>query len=107
MRKATIEKTSALPEDKKKQWREVLTLSFMSSEESGEDPMNSSSVLFVKYLPWRSAHVSKFFKQIDQKANKKKTKKGRQQTIPRIQGGISNRTKPITEFGNSHWAFAS
>ena len=93
---------------KKEKWREVLTPSFMSSEESGdeEDEGGSRPVLFVKALPWRSASVTKIFHQLDYKAGKNKSKRAKLQTLPRITGEISLRPKP-DDLSPNHWAFAA
>ena len=48
---------SNLKEETKVKWREVMTLSFMSSEESNDD--EGGSVLLVKSLPWRAPKVNK------------------------------------------------
>ena len=68
-RKAALQRTSALTDDKKARWREVLMISFMSSEESREDENGHEKrpVLYVKALPWRAPLVNRFFNQLDQK----------------------------------------
>lgn len=38
-RKATLEKTAALTDEKKAKWREVVVFSIMTSEESGEEKL--------------------------------------------------------------------
>ena len=81
----------------------------MSSEESGEEDCDGfmRPVLFVKKLPWRSDHVTRFFQQLDRKADKTKSKRGKQQTLPRVPSVISSeRLKPVTTFGLQHWAYA-
>ena len=93
-RKAALAHTTALNEEKKKTWREILVPSFMSSEESGKE--DGRPVLFVKYLPWRAAKVSKFLRQMDIKGEKKKSKRSILQTMPRLPGSDSARLKPTT-----------
>ena len=101
-RKAALAHTNALNEEKKKTWRDILVPSFMSSEESGEE--DGRPVLFVKYLPWRAAKVSRFLKQMDIKGEKKKSKRSILQTMPRIPGSDSTRLKPTT-FDPNFWGF--
>jgi len=49
------------------------------------------SVLAIKPLSWRAPKVDRFFKRLDHKTSKGKSK---QQMIPRIRGRCSFRTKP-------------
>ena len=69
---------------------------FMSSEESGEDEQQGERkpVVIVKPLPWRASRIDRFFKQLDKKAYKIKSKQSRQQTLPRVIGPVSTRPKP-------------
>ena len=101
-RKAALAHTTALTEEKKKSWREILVPSFMSSEESGEE--DGKPVLFMKYLPWRATKVSRFLKQMDLKGEKKKSKRSILQTMSRLPGSDSTRLKPTT-FESNFWGF--
>ena len=87
---------------------EVLSPVFVSSEESGVEQTENSPqpVLFVKPLKWRSPNVTKLFKQLDHKAEKTKSKRGKQQTLPRRPGNVSSCTKP-TEYIPNHWGFGT
>lgn len=105
LRKAALGRTTAINEERKGKWKEVLVPSFISSEESGEDE-DDRPVLYVKKLPWRSHSVTKFFQQLDHKANKNKSKRALLQTLPRVPGRLSQRTKPVTEFDSAHWGYA-
>ena len=53
-RKAALERTAALTDDKKAKWREVVIFPFMSSEESGKEEVGDDTrpVLYTKALPW-------------------------------------------------------
>ena len=75
-RKATLEKTAALTDEKKAKWREVVVFSIMTSEESGEEEVGDHTrpVLYTKVLPWRSSHVTTFFNQLDYKVEENTTK---------------------------------
>ena len=107
-RKATLEKTAALTDEKKAKWREVVVFSFMSSEESGEEEVGDVTrpVPYTKALPWRSSHVTRFFNQLDHKVEKNKTKRAKLQTLPRVPGPISTRAKP-TDLPPNHWGFTT
>ena len=79
----------------------------MSSEESAaEENLDGSQrhVLYVSDLYWRADSVTSFFHRLDDKAAKKKSKKSEMQTRPRVNKGISDRSKPQT-FPDNHWAF--
>ncbi len=101
-RKAALAHTSALSEEKKKTWNEILVPAFMSSEES--DMEDDKPVLLVKSLPWRASKVSRFLKQMDAKGEKKKSKRSILQTMTRLPGPVSNRLLPTT-FEPSFWGF--
>lgn len=70
---------------------------FISSEESGEETINGEErqVICIKVLPWRAPKVDRFFKALDHKAAKYKSRQSKQQTLPRVVGGRSKRVKPI------------
>ena len=70
-RRAALERTNALCEQKTK-WQEVLVSSFISSEESGEEVIDGETCqyLFVKSLPWRETKVNRFMSQMDEKLKK-------------------------------------
>ena len=90
-RKATLEGVSSTANaGKVEKWETVLVLSFMSSEESGEDD-NEQPVIYVKSLPWRHPQVNKFFMQIDDRIERKKSKRAKIQTLIRVQGQVSQR----------------
>ena len=73
----------------------------MSSEESdeeliGEEPGEKRAVLVVKPLPWISPRLKRIiYKQLDCKAERKKSKQCRQQTLPRVVGLQRTRPKPV------------
>ena len=93
-------KTAALTDDKRDMWKKIMTKDFVSSEESGEDIVGVGEnqekwqVLYVKPLQWRASKVGRFFKVLDHKAAKKKSRQGKQQTLPRVIGETSRRPKP-------------
>jgi len=70
----------------------------MSSDESGEEEIANGEkrqVLKIKPLRWRAAKVDCFFKQLDHKASKLKSRQSKQQTLPRVAGSWSTRPKPV------------
>lgn len=80
----------------------------MSSEESTEEDFDgkSRSVIAIKPLLWRSPKVDRFFRRLDQRNNRGKTKHSKQQTLPRIVGNQSSRPKPLS-FPDDFFGFAS
>ena len=76
----------------------------MSSEESAEEDLGTTdntgssrhSVLAIKPFSWRACapKVDRFFKHLDHKASKGKSKQSKQQMLPCIRGRCSSRTKP-------------
>ena len=82
---------------------------FISSEESGDEEDDNGvlrSVLKVKTLRWRSSTVTKFFKKLDEKSLRGKTTRSKRQTLPRVLGNVSERPKPVDEFGSGQfWGF--
>lgn len=109
LRRAALERTTSLSEVQKAKWREVLTSpTFISSEESGEELIDSKAnqILYVKPLPWRKACVTEFFKIVDEKGRTSQSKRAQRQSLPRNPGVVSTRSKPTTEFGDNFWGFA-
>uniref|UniRef100_A0A1X7USI9 Uncharacterized protein n=1 Tax=Amphimedon queenslandica TaxID=400682 RepID=A0A1X7USI9_AMPQE len=83
-------------------WDEAVVHLFVSSEESGEENCDRfmRPVLLVKKLPWRSDYVTRFFQQLDRKADKAKSRRGKQQTLQKVSSLISSEhPKPVTTFG--------
>lgn len=54
--------------EEKDKWLSVITIDFMSSEESGPD-----DDIYVNPLPWRSDHVTRMFAAINKYMQEKKT----------------------------------
>ena len=91
-------KATSIPETQRDLWMKIMSKEFMSSEESGEEMLESGqkqSVLLVKSLKWRAPKVDRFFKQIDKKATKIKSKQSKQQSLPRVVGSESTRSQPL------------
>ena len=90
-RKGIFLKTSSLTDVQRDLLKKVMIKEFMSSEESGEDDEEGEkkSVIKVKPLPWRSSRIDRFFKQLDKKACKSRTKQSKQQTLKRVIGCVS------------------
>ena len=107
-RTATLTKAN-ISEDKNKRWMDILVKSFMSSEESGTEQLDDGStrpVIFVKPLPWRHAKVTKFLGQLSFIIEKGKSKRAKQQTLPRVEGEVSSRPKP-QEFPSDFWGYCA
>lgn len=72
-RRAVLEKVS---DERKAKYREVIIISFMSSEESGEERDENQElkpVLYVNSLPWRSPIVNQLFSLLDNKIERGKS----------------------------------
>ena len=75
----------------------IMNKDFMSSEESGEEILDGErkSVIQVRPLPWRASHLQRILKQLDRKMDRRKSKQSRQQTLPRVVGSVSTRSRPF------------
>ena len=106
-RKSVFLKTSSLTDPQRDLLKTVMVKDFMSTEESGEDEQDGERkpVIIVKPLPWRARRIDRFFKQLDQKACKNRSRQSRQQTLPRVIGSASTRSKPAG-FPSDFFAFA-
>ena len=67
-------------------------MSFMSSEESGEEFDENEKLkplLYVRSLPWRSSRVNKLFSVLDSQIEKGKSKRVLSQMYTRVVGDVS------------------
>ena len=96
-RKAVFLKSSSLTSEQRNLWKKVLIKEFMSSKESAEEDFDGKKrpALAAKTLLWRAPKVDRFFKRLDQRSEKGKTKHSKQQTLPRVVGSQSSRVKPL------------
>lgn len=95
-RNAVLLKTNSLTDAQKDLWKKVVIKEFMSSEESGEEEIANGEkrqVLKIKPMHWRAAKVDRFFKQLDHKASKVKSRQSKQQTLPRVNRKSVNTTQ--------------
>ena len=81
----------ALPKDREK-WEKVLTLDFMSSEDSGSD--EGDEILIIRPIPCRSSKVDRMFSDLDQKTFEDKSPRARRQMKQRKVGIPSKRPRP-------------
>ena len=79
--------------DSKLMWDKVMTISMMSSEESGND--GEDEILLVHPLTFRSGKVDRFFSMLDEKALQGKSAQARRQMKKRVQGDVSHRDLPV------------
>jgi len=100
-RAAFANSSSSLTDTQINLWKKVLTKEFMSSEESEEEDAadhadgNKRAVLAIKPLAWRAPKVDRFFKRLDHKTTKRKSKQSKQQMLPRVIGRQSSRARPL------------
>jgi len=85
----------------KEKWQSIVTMDFMSSDESCTE--DGSDVLVSKPLSWESASVTGFKKTLDDAALDKKSSLAKRQMKPRRKGMPSARPKPAGDYPN--WAF--
>ena len=88
-RASAVSENPKLIEDQKKKWLSVITLDFMSSEESDSEDEN-----VVHSLTWRSKYVSKMFETIDAYVEKK-SPQARRQMKKHITGSNSLHLEPL------------
>ena len=101
-------KATSIPETQRDLWMKIMSKEFMSSEESGEEMLESGqkqSVLLVKSLKWRAPKVDRFFKQIDKKATKiKASNLSNNLYLELVVGSESTRSQPLG-FSNDFYGF--
>lgn len=90
-RLVTLVKTKSIAEDEKPKWKESLTLSLMSSEDSDDEGSFS-----VRPLPWRSQRATNFFHTLDGKYERKLSVKSKRMKYIRKEGLVSDRERPNT-----------
>ena len=100
-RKKLFEAGSYKDNDEKAKWRTIMTMDFMSSDESGVDDGNE--VLMSKPLPWESPSVTLFKKTLDDAALQQKSPLAKRQMKPRKRGMPSTRSKPSADYPD--WAY--
>ena len=88
-RKASLHRTTAVPEKDKPIWSECLLPEVMSSEDSEDD-----GSFTVRPLPWRSEKASNFLLGLDHKRDKRRSRKSRIMTFQRKTGEFSERPQP-------------
>lgn len=87
----------------KEKWLPVLTMDFMSSDESATD--DGKEVLVTKPLQWESVHVTQFKRSLDDAVLEKKSSLSKRQMKTRKRGMPSDRPKPSGDYPS--WAFAA
>lgn len=88
-------------EREKEKWRSILTMEFMSTDESSTEEGND--VLVSKPLPWEAASVAAFKAVLDNAALGHKSPLAKRQMKPRRKGIPSDRPKPTGDYPD--WAF--
>ncbi|XP_068698139.1 uncharacterized protein [Montipora foliosa] len=87
-------KRSSYSEEKKRMLEEVLTVAYMSPEESdyeGEEEEEDNRLLqkiIIRKFQWRSDSLNKEFRSLDRKASRAKSDRARRMTIPREIGAF-------------------
>ena len=90
----------ATDKDKEK-WSKILSMEFMSSDESGMD--DGKDVLITKPLKWESEAVISFKRALDDQSFRQKSPLAKRQMKTRKRGLHSSRPKPLGDFPS--WAF--
>ena len=89
----------------KEMWRKIMTMDFMSSDESCIEE-GDEEVLVSKPLPWESGKVAHFKQALDDAAFQEKSPLAKRQMKPRRRGMHSSRPKPRSTSEYPSWAFA-
>lgn len=79
--------------ERKAKVAEVLTLDYMSSEESDTDE-NGKGLYKIKTLPWQSQELKKRKKALDKQHKESLPELVRRRLTPKHVGGVSSRSKP-------------
>jgi len=90
-----FEKGSFKDEDNKEEWKKILTMEFVSSEESGME--EDDEVIIIRPLPWLSSTVTEFKLKLDAETKLNRTPLARRQLKKRINGMPSDRARPATD----------
>ena len=98
-----MEKGQYKDNEEKEKWRKVIAIDLISSDDSDTD--EEEDVMVTRPLPWRSAHVTNFFHQLDAASLRDKTPQSRRQRKRRVEGSPSARPHPMIE-GIPDWAFS-
>ena len=86
-----------MPEVRKQKIISIMNVTYMSSEDEGEEEVNGSSrkVFKRRKLEWRSPNLDKIINGLDSHFRDKiQTKRSRDQTVPRVEGEPSTRAMP-------------
>ena len=84
-----FERATFKDDAERESWRAIMSMDYVSSEESGEE-----DTLIGRPLPWLSAREQQFKMKLDSEIQKNKTPLGRRQMKSRVQGTPSKRPKP-------------
>lgn len=103
-RKAALPKLPFNDEKARDKWLSVLTMAFMSSEESAAE--DGEEVIVVRPLPWRSARFDTILRNLDDLIQRERSPQARCQMKERAVGHDSVRPKPISKEIPS-WTFAA
>ena len=84
-RSASLSKMKFADAKDREKWEKVMTIEFISSEDSGSD--NDDEVLIVRPLPWRSARVDHMFiNNLDKQSIDNKSPLAKRQMMRRVLG---------------------
>ena len=102
-REAVFEKGSYKDAQEKAKWKCVLSLEFMSSDESGTE--EDKEVIISHPLPWLSPNVQQFKRKLDEEALKEKSPQAKRMIKDRMVGVHSSRPKPAAAKDIPSWVF--
>ena len=84
-----------MDEQKKEKIKKIIQKEYVSSEEEGSDE-EGRKMFLVKQPRWRSDKVSGMFQKLDEIFETEiQKKRGKDQTIPRNPGPVSERPQPL------------
>lgn len=100
-KKAFVGGSFTTDKDKEK-WSKLLSMEFMSSDESGMD--DGKDVLITKPLNWESEAVANFKRALDDQSFRQKSPLAKRQMKTRKRGMPSSRPRPSGDFPS--WALS-
>ena len=104
---------SSYTAEKKRKLQEVLTIEYMSPEESVYEPDNSDEESIPKLeklvrhkFEWRSDELNREFQSLDRKADRARSQRAKRMMVPREEGDIIPETLHSYPKNTPAWALA-
>ena len=92
-RKSIFEKGTFRDIQDKEKWKCVLSMEYMSSDESSTE--GDKEIIFSHPLPWLSPNVQHLKRTLDETSKKEKSPQARRMVKDRVEGSYSSRPRPV------------